>query len=388
MDKNIKDILPLTKMQELMLIYSISNSESFASVETLIYLIDGELNLDVFKTAWERVIKSQTILRTSFVWDNLPQPFQVIRHDVEVDIEFRDWTGKDEDMVIKSIEEENYTNQSKLIDLTKSPLLNLKLIKLSSNKHYFVFGFHHIILDGWSVGLVMEEFKKNYKLLSESRELPIPFEYSYKNYVEWLNNQEMNDSLSFWEQHLEGITSPSSLKEFIQKDSKDNKKQVEISTYIPINTTRKLELLAKSNRVTLNTIFQAAWTILISKYREEEDVVFGFTVSGRPPGIDHVEHIAGVFINNIPIRIKLHQEQSLKSLLSDIQFENLEVQEHQHIGLSQIHNLVNLEKGSNLFDHLLIFQNYPHDSYLEQEDNSIVMRKNLQKVQVSTQTTI
>ncbi|NEU77735.1 non-ribosomal peptide synthetase [Nostoc sp. UIC 10630] len=363
---NIQDIYELSPLQQGILFHSLYAPESAVYFVQLCYSLKGNFNVVAFEQAWQEVVNRHTVLRTAFYWENLEKPLQVVHREVEVSLIQHDWRDIKPNEQPQKLQELLESDRTCNFDLTQPCLMRLNLIRYNDDCYYFVWSKHHLILDGWSTALVLKEVVEIYKSLYQGKNLPLVLDTSFGNYIGWLQQQDINKAKDFWQQLLQGVTAPTPLINLNTQDSfkqpeKYNQQVIKLSQ----TTTATLQSLARQNQLTLNTLVQGAYALLLSRYSRETDVVYGVTVSGRPADLVNAESMVGMFINTLPIRVKINAEESLLSWLRKLQSQLAEIRQYEYSPLVEVQGWSEVPRGLPLFESILVFENYPIDAALK-----------------------
>jgi amino acid adenylation domain-containing protein/thioester reductase-like protein/non-ribosomal peptide synthase protein (TIGR01720 family) len=358
--RNIEDIYPLSPMQQGILFESLYASNSQVYFEQLIYSLSGNVNVRVFEQAWQQVIARHSVLRTTFV-EQLDYPLQVVYRQVDVKLQVYDWSSLSAQAVQQELESLLQSQIQKCFNLSVARLMNFTLIKLSAGRYKFVWNFHHVLLDGWSVQLIIQDLLSFYEAILNGENRILPPALSYRNYISWLEAQDLIQSQAFWRQKLQGFTAPTPLT--IDKPS-SNRKQLDSSyreekIQLTAQQTEALQTFARQHQLTMNNLVQGTWALLLSRYSQETDIVFGATVSGRPPSLMGVESMVGIFINTLPVRVQTWPETEVLALLKDLQTQQVESEQYSYSSLVDIQGMSDVPRGMSLFDSLVVFENYP-----------------------------
>jgi len=354
--KNIKNIYALTPMQEGMLFQTLYDPESLSYFEQFNFHITGELNIPVFEETWNVLIQRHDILRTIFVYKNVPQPLQVVLKKRNIDLSFEDLSSlskEKQESYCVAYQEKDKQNP---FDLSKDVLMRLAVFKLNETSFNITWTLHHILLDGWSSGIIYEEMIHIYSSLIQGKQIKLAPAIPFIHYIRWLKKQDSNAASSYWKNYLIDYTQLTTIprmtvdqrKEFIDKN---------VDFELNESLTSALMKLASKNHVTINTVIQVIWAILLNQYNAANDVVFGATVSGRSAEISGIEKMVGLFINAIPVRIKMNHKQTVTDLLKKVQYEATESRNFHFYSLADV--LTETDLKQNLFDHILVFENYP-----------------------------
>ena len=350
----------MTPTQQAMLIYALYAPSSAAYFEQLCYSYRGQLNTHAFTEAWQRVIDRHAILRTCFRWEDGGHALQVINSRAELPLQLLDWhdlsTATQQERLAQFLAED----RERGFDLAQAPLLRLSLIQTGEDAFYIVLSNHHIVLDGWSMGLVRSEAARIYHALAAGAEADLPAAPHFREYVEWLNQRDHTDAEAFWRRELAGFIVPNSLPIDRAPGKLPGPDEVFAEQHIclPAQLTAELQSCARQNRLTMSTMVQAAWAVLLSRYCRTEDVAFGITVSGRPYELTDSESMVGLLINTLPVRVQLSAEESGRSCFKRLQSKIAKLREHEHVSLKQIHAWSELPTNMSLFESLVVFENF------------------------------
>ncbi|BAY66479.1 amino acid adenylation domain-containing protein [Calothrix brevissima NIES-22] len=370
--QNLEDIYPLSPMQQGMLFHSLYTPESGAYFEQLSFTLKGNLEISAFEQAWQQTISRHSIFRTGFIWENDDQPLQIVYRQVTLPLEIDDWRAYSASEQQEKLNIFREFEQQQSFQLSFAPLMRLILIQLDINTYQFILSYHHLLLDGWSLSLVFKEVFELYEAICQGRHLrlePIP---AYRQYIAWLKQQDLAVAKVFWQQKLQGFTAPTPLiVDVLLANQPQDLGYAEQKIYLSESTTNLLQTFAKQHQLTLNNLVQGAWSILLSRYSGETDVVFGVTVSGRPPELMGVESMVGLFINTLPARVTLSPEMELLSWLKQLQVQQVEYEQYSYTPLVDIQTWSEIPRGMPLFESIVVFENYPVDTAVQQHNGSL-----------------
>lgn len=353
--KNIENIYPLSPTQQGILFHTLHAPESGVYVVQSCYTFSQTLDIAAFQQAWQQVINQHPILRTSFHWQQYKEPFQVVHKSVTLPWQYYDWQELSE--IEQRLAAFLQADCKQGFDLTHPPLLRLTLIQVAKNTYHFVWSSHHLILDGWSTALVLQQVSQTYAGLSDRSCATRP----YADYINWLQQQNLAQAEAFWRKMLQGFTAPTQLKLGKSTGCYNNQ-----SLKLSAATTAALQSIARQHKLTLNTLVQGAWAILLARYSREEDIVFGATSSGRPPTLVGSESMVGLFINTLPVRVQVSGEALLIPWLQQLQTRQVEAQQYEYSPLVQVQTWSDVPHNLPLFESILVFENYPVDAGLQQ----------------------
>ncbi|HZO70832.1 MAG TPA: amino acid adenylation domain-containing protein, partial [Ktedonobacteraceae bacterium] len=359
----IEAIYPLSPLQEGMLFHRLYAPESEVYFEQVGYGVRGSLDGKAWRGAWEQVVQQHAILRTLFVWEHLERPLQVMRSQVRVPSEEHDWRAYSPEEQAERLEQWKRADRARGFVLGQAPLLRVALHRLSDEWGYVSWSFHHLLLDGWSVATVVGEVFACYQALRQGSRRRLPTRRSYGDYLIWLQQQDLAQAEGYWRERLRGFGAPTPLgvdrpgHSLHGTDDDYHHQHIQLS----VAMTARLQTLAREQQVTLNTLVQGAWALLLARYSGQDDVVFGVTVSGRPAGLAGVEEMVGLFINTLPVRVQVYAEQRLIPWLQQLQQQQAEARQYEYSPLTQVQGWSEVPRGQPLFESLLVFENYPID---------------------------
>jgi hypothetical protein len=359
--KNVEDIYPLTPLQSGMLFHSLMAPESGVYVNQVTCTLPADLDPRRFRQAWERLVERHGVLRTSFLWDGLDEPLQAVRKKVTLPWQELDWRGLPAAEQERRFAELRQGERHTALPLSKAPLMRFSLVR-REREHGFIWTFHHLLLDGWSLPLLVRELVAVYTALAEGREVTLPPARPFSDYVVWMQRQDAAKAEPFWRGELSGFTAPTSLGILgalgalgAERASGDGEHGIQLSREV----TAGLQALAARHNLTLQTVTLGAWAVLLSRYSGEDDVVFGNVVSGRPAALPGVETMVGMFVNTLPARVRVNGDEPLVPWLQRLQERQLARQDFEHTPLAEIQRWSEVPAGSPLFETLYVFENYP-----------------------------
>lgn len=353
---NIQEIHPLSFMQQALLLHHISEKDD----QGLLYVncqLSGEMDLDIFQRSWNLFIKNEPVLRTTIHWENLSKPIQVVHRECDIKIDYLDWTAIKDEEFQRKLDEINQQELRAGINLGNAPVMRLSLIKISAFKYQLIWICHHILLDGWSSYLVLEQILKYYDQLHRGTVPHVVKSSNYFNYLKWCKEIDKSQAESFWKNNLKGLELPTLISNSPNSESTDS----EFASCERTIPGKDLQGMAKELHISLNVLYQGLWGIIISKYLDRKDIVIGITVSGRNvPNYPEAEGIIGMLMNVIPLRINLskYKNQSLADFLKTIQKSILDLTRYETLGLNEILYYKNWSSNLALFDSLFVFENF------------------------------
>jgi amino acid adenylation domain-containing protein/non-ribosomal peptide synthase protein (TIGR01720 family) len=352
------DLYPLTPLQQGMVFHSLYAPASGVYVIQVSLELHGALNLDRFVQAWQQVIDRHAVLRTAFVWDALEQPLQVVWRSVPLPLTQLDWRSLPTAQQQAQLAELRQQQQQQGFDLTLAPLMHLTLIQTAADRHQLLWSYHHLLLDGWSMPLILQDLLTHYHLSEKSQAVRVP--RPFRDYIAWLQQQDTIAAESFWRQYLAGFTAPTPFQVDRTVTAGTGAYQAQALVLSPA-VTSALQTFAKQHQLTLSTLIQAAFARVLGEYSGETDVVFGVTCSGRPASLTGAEAIVGLLINTLPLRVRLDPQQPLIAWLQQFQQDFTEIRQFEFTPLLQIQRWSEVPKGISLFESVVVFENYPVD---------------------------
>ncbi|AFY44056.1 non-ribosomal peptide synthetase [Nostoc sp. PCC 7107] len=356
---NIEDIYELSPMQQGMLFHKLAAPNSVVYFEQNCFTLKTQLNIVAFQKAWQRVVDRHPILRTAFYWDNLDKPYQVVYQQVELPWEFQDWRQLSFSEQQQQLKAFLKTDGDRGFEMSRSPLIRLTLIQVADDTYEFVFSFHHILMEGWSLNWLWQEVYEFYHAFCQGQDLYLERPRPYREYITWLQQQDLNQAEAFWRQKLQGFTLPTPISignispNFPEQPEDYHRHEVLLSA----NLTAALKSLARKYQLTLNIVIKGAWTLLLSRYSQKSDIVFGSTSSGRPTALVDAESMVGLFINTLPLRVQVDSDAILTSWLKNLQAQEVEMREYEYSPLLKIQQWSEIPRGLQLFDSILVFDN-------------------------------
>ncbi|NER96525.1 MAG: amino acid adenylation domain-containing protein, partial [Symploca sp. SIO1B1] len=372
--KNIESIYPLSNIQQGILFHSIYTSKSGVYFQQMTMKLQGDINVVAFEAAWQKVVNRHSILRTFFVWKNRPTPLQIVLKQVNLPWVNLDWQRLSTTEQQKQFFELLKTQREQGFQLNQAPLMECSLIKLSNDNYKFIWNFHHILIDGWSLPIIFKEVLSLYEAEVREETCYLPTPHPYRDYIAWLNNQDQEVAIEFWRQTLQYFSTPTPLvvdTRLSPNQQQQNSDYQLLELRLSSKVSQQLEVLAQQHHVTLSTIVQAAWGLLLSRYSGEQDVVFGVVVASRPASLSGVENMVGLLINTLPLRLQISPQQQLIPWLKQIQQLILELQQYSYTPLVEIQARSELPGGIPLFESIVGFENYPVDSSLLDKGGSL-----------------
>ncbi|MGW2299358.1 condensation domain-containing protein, partial [Streptomyces violaceorubidus] len=349
-------VLPLTPLQEGLLFHGLFDPKADdIYVSQHVLDVRGPLDAHALRAAADALLARHASLRVGFRHEGLSKPVQIVPSSVPTPWHEADLAGEPDPAARAARAEELLrADRARRFDLAAPPLVRFTLLRTGEQEYRFSLTFHHLLVDGWSLSVLLHELFTLYGNGADLRALP-PVT-PYRTFLGWLAKQDRKAAVAAWADALAGLRDPS----LVAPDAEDARAAVPEHVFTTLTATQTERLTARSRElgVTVNTVVQGAWAILLSRLLGSDDVVFGATVSGRPPEIPGVENMVGLFINTVPVRVPVRAAEPVEVLLRRLQSSQLDLLPHQHLGLTDIQQAGGLPE---LFDTMVVFENYPHD---------------------------
>lgn len=363
----LADVLPLTPVQEGMFFHArYDEQQEDIYLVQLAFELDGPVDPARLRAAGNRLLDRHPNLRGGFRQRRSGQPVQIVPSSVELPWATTDFSGLDEADGEAMWAELLADDWRVGFRLAAPPLMRMRYVRFAPDRHRLLLTHHHILLDGWSLPLMMDEFRQLYRdgeaaTLSQVR--------PYRDYLVWRERQNRSAARSAWSSALEGLSDPTLLAPAGAALRPATPTRCETS--VSADVVHGLRKFCQQRTVTLNTLLQVAWGVVLSRLTGTEDVVFGQTVSGRPTDLPGAEGIIGLLVNTVPIRVTIRAGETLGGLAEKVQREQTLLLDHHHLALAEIQRNVGLHE---LFDTLMVFENYPDEERPEDDSDTEALR--------------
>ncbi|WP_367616520.1 amino acid adenylation domain-containing protein [Pseudomonas farsensis] len=347
----VEDLYPMAPMQQGMMFHTLFEDAASDYINQMRLDADG-LDRERFMQAWHDTLAAHDILRTAFLWEGeLAEPLQVVHKQVLMPFQQHDWRGRAD--LAAALDALAVADREQGFDLARAPLLRMAMVRTGEQSYHLIYTNHHILMDGWSNSRLLGEVLQRYA----GQALP-PAKVRYSQYIEWLQGQNMAASKAFWGAQLASLEEPTRLVDALPRPGAGRHGQGECLRSLDAAQTARLNAFARDIKVTLNTLVQGAWGLLLQRSTGQDSVCFGATVAGRPADLKGVEEQIGLFINTLPVVVGPSPAQPLDQWLRALQGQNLALREHEHTPLFEIQRWAG-QGGEALFDNILVFENYP-----------------------------
>ncbi|WP_370937945.1 non-ribosomal peptide synthase/polyketide synthase [Amycolatopsis sp. cg13] len=354
--RDVEDIYPLTPMQAGMVFHDLAQPGDRVYFEQVSFTVDEVPDPQRLGEAWQRIVERTPILRSRIVWDGVPQPLQVVQRAVELPVSYVDWSTVDPEQALEQLLAQDLAEG---FDLAQAPLARLVIARESATKVRVLWTFHHVLLDGWSVFGILSD------VVALLRGEEPPVRPPFRDYAAWLAAQDDERAEEHWRTELAGVTPTPLPLERPAVRTHTSSSTGRIAVELDDETSTAVYAFARRHRLTVNTLVQGAWAALLARYSGETEVCFGATVSGRPAELPGADDIPGIFINTLPVRVRLDGTRGVADWLRDLQAAQAESRRFGHVGLTKLQAW---SGGGSLFDSIVVFENYPIDEVSQLRD--------------------
>jgi amino acid adenylation domain-containing protein/non-ribosomal peptide synthase protein (TIGR01720 family) len=358
----VADIYPLTPLQAGMLFHSLVDPDSGAYVDQVRLVLDGVPDPAALAEAFRQVVARTPVLRTGLVWEEVDEPVQVVHREVDLDIAHHDLRGLPAGERDAALTELLARDRALGMDPARAPLTRLAIARTGDDRVVLVWSTHHVLLDGWSTGQVFAEVCARHAAITRGLPAALPARRPFRDYLSWLAGQDTDAADAYWRSVLSGFDAPVAVPYDRQPtQAHRTESSAAVRTGLDPAATARLRATAQRAGLTVNTVVQGAWALLLSRWAGTDDVVFGSTVSGRPAELPGVESMVGMFINTVPTRIAVDPLRAAEPWLRAIQSAQSESRAHDFLALPRVQSHADLAPGTALFDSVVVFENYPFE---------------------------
>jgi amino acid adenylation domain-containing protein/non-ribosomal peptide synthase protein (TIGR01720 family) len=353
----IEDVYTLSPMQAGMLYHALleGTKDDYCSQTTC--TLSGDVDIKCIEQSMNILLDRHASLRTIFLHTGFQPPIQVVRKEQNIEFTFLDIRNQSEHKAVELILSLREAEKHKGFSLESGVLMRLLVIQKSETTFELVWTHHHILMDGWCMNILIDEFLKIYatNLSGLSHNLPSPRRYA--DYISWLEARDTHASERYWQEYVQGFETIASLP--VKSNwSGHGAYDAQFSEFkLDHVLVKQIEQVSRRLGITVNNVMQFAWAVLLARYNRTNDILFGAVVSGRPDELEGVEHMVGLFINTIPVRIAFHEEEAVTDVLTKFQQRFIHAHPHQYHPLSEIQSHSAL--GKELVDHIVAFENMP-----------------------------
>ncbi len=354
---------PVSPMQQGLLVSSLYEQQPGIYIEQIICSLHENLNARALRQSWERVLERHSVLRTSFQSEGSHQLMQSVHTQVQLPLEQQDWRSLSKSEQEEQLQAYLQSDRQRGFDLKAAPLMRLALFQLAEADYKLVWTFHHAILDGRSFLIVLKEVFALYEALCQNQECQLSEPRPYKDYINWLQQYSPANAEEFWRQLLRGFTTPTPLPRMSSHLSEARDSELLTNSHkvqeirLSLETTSALQSLAKEHELTLNTIVQGAWALLLGRYSGQVDVVFGAIRACRHSALEGMKSMVGLFVNAVPVRVRVEPDLPLLPWLKELRSHWIALRDYEHTSSVKFQEWSEIPKGTRLFESLVMFEN-------------------------------
>ncbi|MGO4532519.1 amino acid adenylation domain-containing protein [Paenibacillus sp. 2TAF8] len=380
----IENIYSLTPMQKGMWFQSALDLQTAAYFEQTRFTMRGALNVQLFEKSWTELAKRHLVLRANFVKGSAGEPMQVIYRDKPIGFEYEDLLHLQADEKQAYLDKKAESDKLRGFDLECDALIRVTILRTEEQSYHVLWSFQHILMDGWCLPQLTHELFETYAALVSGKELAVDKGSDYGAYIEWLEKQDDQAASAYWTSFLEGYEGQTVLPG--QKEPAPNGKFTadHVTAELGKDLSESMDQVAKQHLVTVNTLLQAAWGVMLQKYNGTNDAVFGSVVAGRPVEIPGIESMIGLFINTVPVRVTSEADTQFTDLMAQLQERALDSGNYDYYPLYEIQ--ARSVQKQNLVNHIIAFENYPVDEQMEQAGDQQHGDLTIAEVQMEEQT--
>lgn len=348
-------IYGLTPMQEAMLLYSRAGTAG-TFVGQLTCRLIGPLDAEALRRAFDALIRRHTALRTAFATEGLDRPLQVVKTAAPIPFDERDWSSVPPNARAEREAEFLAEDLGRRFSLDMAPLMRVTLIQYADDDHLLVWTRHHVLMDGWSMALSIDEIAALYAAEVDGRSADLPKPRPFQDYVDWLERRDGDDDAAFWRNRLGDVDFATPLLPPDDARPDTDAPLVEHARGIGPERAESLRQAAQRLGITEAALLAAAWALVVARHCDTDRVVFGLTAAGRPGDMTGVETTIGLFLNTVPLAIDIPADRRLDDWLADVAETVAAVNAHAHVPMSQIRPLSKVPAAEALFDHILVLE--------------------------------
>jgi amino acid adenylation domain-containing protein len=355
--QDIEDVYELSPLQQGMLFHALAAPDSGVYLIRMACTLQGTLDEIQFEAAWQAVCERTPVLRTSFHWETIAKPVQVVHRRLRLPFERHDWRTTAPEAQDAQLAAFLEADAARGVRLDEAPLTRVALIRVAADRWQFVWTFPHILLEGWSASIVVDDVFAAYRALRGGAPMPAVTRPRYRDYVAWLQKQDASKAEAYWRRTLAGFTAPTPL--VVDRPAAAEAPRYErIRARLDPGVGAALQALAREQRLTLNTVFQGAWAVLLNRYSGEHDVMFGSVVSGREVPFHGIESLVGLCVNTLPARIAVPSAGPVAQWLLRLQRAQADMREFEYTSLLDIQRWSDVPRGTQLFQSIFVFENW------------------------------
>ncbi|PEF73904.1 non-ribosomal peptide synthetase, partial [Bacillus pseudomycoides] len=380
MSLQVEKVYRLSPMQKGMLFHTLIDDDSSMYFEQQTMTLTGILDICILEKSFQLLSKRFDILRTCFIAEKMQDPRQVVLKNRSIPVRFEDIThlsNQKQEYYIKQCEE---NDRKRGFDLLKEPLMRVLILQTNDNTYKMIWSHHHILMDGWCLSIIMRDLFYFYSTLKDGETVSLNPITQFGEYIKWLEECNHDEAIAYWENYLEGYEQQAVLPSYVKKAQLYEESRVEeLNFSLDKETTGELIRFAQKNHITINQVLQTIWGILLQHYNNTDDVVFGTVVSGRNAKVKNIEHIVGLFINTIPVRVKCSEGASFSDIIACIKQDTMNCEKYEFASLADVQ--ATTLPGMDLIHHVVVFQNFDTMGSSEEHDYSSKVGFDITKIE-------
>jgi amino acid adenylation domain-containing protein/non-ribosomal peptide synthase protein (TIGR01720 family) len=359
----LEDLYPLAPLQRGLLFHTLANPHSGVYFEQFSIRLAGDLDVEAYLGAWTALQERHALLRAGIAWQGLAEPHLVVRRQVALPLTREDWRHLTDGQQRAGLQELLTRDRVQGFDLADAPLTRLYLIRLGPESWQVVWSHHHILLDRWSVALLIQEIFDSYEAIRTGRHAPAPPPRPFRDYLAYLAGLDLSAAPAYWRRVLSGITEPTPLggDRPAVRAGRREADYARVGRKLSAAESEAVRQFVRTHRLTLDTVLHGAWALVLAHRSGLDDVLFGVTTSGRPVELAGVEEMVGLFINTIPARVRVRRDQPISDWLAELLRDQVRAREFEHTPLEQIRGWSAIPPDQPLFESGRALVNFPWD---------------------------
>lgn len=383
---NVIDILPLTPLQTTLLISYLADPEGNHYKEITRYRLDGTVSIDIIKEAIKAVVSEHEMLRTVFRWQNLRQPVQIVLKEKSVPIcqhEVYQFEGQYQEDIVNELEQDSF---SKPLDIGENPI-KFDIYIVNKDVFYITIINHHILFDGWSNSILLGGLYHALCQLAQNKPVSLKKKTGIRSYLRFLGKRDAETDVNFWKHYLSGINKKTVLPRIRHYPMKEKQERL-LTHKEDCSIYREVKAFSAKLSLSAAAIFYAAWGLVFYQENRQREVIFGIAFDGRPSEVEDINQTIGLFMNSVPLRITINEQETIEDLIGQVNTSLLRIREHQYMSYSDIAAQSQMKPAGTLYDSVIVIQNYPVDTSLLTSQGILAMSLHSRKITTGVKLTI
>lgn len=359
--REAEDAYPLSPLQQGFLFDTLAAGSAAVYIEQLTCALVGDVDLAAMAAAWQSLVDRHPALRTWFAWEDLDRPLQIVAARAELPLELDDLRTLPESERASRVEMLRKLDREAPFDLAKPPLMRVRMVRTEDRTWEITWTHHHLLVDGWSSPMLVAEMLTTYDALRRGESPASPPPRPFRDYIAWLAGRDLGEAERFFRRYLAGLGGPMPLAADRPDDGRPHERTdfVRFDALVEPELDERVREASRREQTTLSTAVATAWALLLGQEAGNDDVVYGVSVSGRPPELAGVERMVGCFINALPVRARLGRETRLADWLRSFQVEQAELLDYSYASLVDAQRWAGLPADRGLFETAFEFWNFP-----------------------------